>query len=404
MRTVVFIGFQKSGSSREAVRAAESLGFYTVVLTNKKGIMLSRNEFPDVHKMIFTDINDEIVIQENIKQLEEQGLIIKAIMSFVDAYVETAALLCNQFCHTKMPIEAIGIMENKIATRKFLKNTQYGINHAMYVREQRLDLFLEKHNLDYPVILKSPISTGSKDVLKAEKESELINHVERLQRKYPDIPILFEEYIEGPQFLVELLVYNDDIHIVAIVEQEITMEERFIVTGYSLPAKVPQVLFDSLSEVILDIIERLHFTNGSCHFELRLHDNQWKVIEINSRIAGGAMNKMIEAAYGINYTEQIIKVWLGMKPSLKHTIENFIFTQYITVSKKGTLQKVTGKEKALQHKGVVDVFIKPKKGAFLHPPLSMGHRYAYVLATGSTIGEAKGNAKNAAKEIEFHLE
>jgi len=404
LRTVIFIGIQKSGSSREAVQAAESLGFFTVVFTDKKGVLLLRNEFPEVHKMIFIDINDDKLIQENIKQLEEQGLIIEAIMSFVDAYVYTAAVLCNQFCHTKMPIEAIGKMENKIATRKFLQNTQYGIKHAIFDEEQKLGLFMKKHNLDYPVILKSPNSTGSKDVLKAENKSELLNHVERLHRKYPDIPILFEEYIEGPQYLIEVLVYNDDIQIVAVVEQEITMGERFIVTGYSLLAQVPQDLYKSLSQVVTNIIEKLQFTNGSCHFELRMKDDQWKVIEINPRIAGGAMNKMVEAAYGINYTEQIIKVWLGLEPSLKHNFENFVFTQYITVSNKGILQKVTGKERAIQHKGVVDVFIKPKKGTFLHPPFSMGHRYAYVLAAGTTIEEAKGVAKAAAKEIELHLD
>ena len=404
MRTIVFIEMQKSGSSREAVRAAESLGFYTVVFTNKKGVLLQRNEFPEVHKLIFIDLNDHKVIKKNLQGLEEQGLFIEAIMSFVDAYVHTAAVLCNQFCKTNMPIVAIGKMENKIATRKFLQKTQYGIKHAIYDESQTLDSFLKKNKLDYPVILKTPNSTGSKDVLKAENKSELIKYVERLERKYPDTPILFEEYIEGPQYLVEVLVYNEVIHIVAVVEQEISMGERFIITGYSLFAQIPQDLFESLSHVISNTIENLQFTNGSCHFELRMHDDQWKVIEINPRIAGGAMNKMVEAAYGINLAEQIIKVWLGLEPSLKHKFENFIFTQYITISEKGILQKISGKEKALQHKGVVDVFIKPRKGAFLHPPYSMGHRYAYVLAAGSTSEEAKEIAKAAAKEIKFHLD
>jgi biotin carboxylase len=404
LRTVVFIGLQKSGSSREAVRAAESLGYFTVVFTDKKGYLLQRDEFPDVHKMMFIDLYDEIAIQNNIKNLEKQGLVIEAIMSFVDAYVHTAAVLCNQFCHTNMPIKAISKMENKILTQKFLQDTEFGIKHGIYYRGQALDLFMEKHKLDFPVIIKSPSSTGSKDVLKAETHSELINHIERLNRKYPDSPILFEEYIDGQQYLVEVLVYNGDIHIVAVVEQEITFGKRFIVTGYSLLAQIPQDLFENLSYAISNILEKLQFSNGSCHFELRMQDDQWKVIEINSRIAGGAMNKMIEAAYGINLVEQIIKVWIGKKPLLKHNHEKFIFTQYKTVSKTGTLQKVTGKERALQHEGVVDVYIKPRKGALLHPPLSMGDRYAYVLASGSTIEEAKGIAIAAANEIEFHLD
>ena len=40
----------------------------------------------------------------------------------------------------------------------------------------------------------------------------------------------------------------------------------------------------------------------------------------------------------------------------------------------------------------------------LSPPLSMGNRYGYVIATGDTSDEAKANAINAASHIKFYLE
>ncbi|UZM97127.1 hypothetical protein OL548_17875 [Lysinibacillus sp. MHQ-1] len=52
---------------------------------------------------------------------------------------------------------------------------------------------------------------------------------------------------------------------------------------------------------------------------------------------------------------------------------------------------------------MVEVYVKPRKGTFLTPPLSMGHRYAYVIAQGSTLSEARNHATNAAKEIKFIL-
>ncbi len=64
---------------------------------------------------------------------------------------------------------------------------------------------------------------------------------------------------------------------------------------------------------------------------------------------------------------------------------------------------VTGRNRAWRYEGVDDVYIKPKRGTYLHPPLSMGHRYAYVMASSSTKEEAKTIAKAAAKEIHFHL-
>lgn len=51
----------------------------------------------------------------------------------------------------------------------------------------------------------------------------------------------------------------------------------------------------------------------------------------------------------------------------------------------------------------MEVYVKPRKGTILTPPLSMGHRYAYVIAEGATLAEAQNNATTAAKEIKFLL-
>ena len=58
METIVFIETTKSGSSREAIKAAERLGFLTVLLTERNSFMKQRKEFPDVSQMIHVRRND----------------------------------------------------------------------------------------------------------------------------------------------------------------------------------------------------------------------------------------------------------------------------------------------------------------------------------------------------------
>ena len=41
MDTIVFIETNKSGSSREAIKAAEKLNFFTVLLTKKQNLLLN---------------------------------------------------------------------------------------------------------------------------------------------------------------------------------------------------------------------------------------------------------------------------------------------------------------------------------------------------------------------------
>ncbi|EEM11671.1 hypothetical protein bmyco0003_15980 [Bacillus pseudomycoides] len=75
MNTIVFIETNKSGSSREAIKAAEKLNFFTVLLTDQKRFLEERSEFPDVHQMIFTDINDYDNLITVIHNLKKQGKI-----------------------------------------------------------------------------------------------------------------------------------------------------------------------------------------------------------------------------------------------------------------------------------------------------------------------------------------
>ena len=71
MDTIVFIETNKSGSSREAIKAAEKLNFFTVLLTKKTKFINERTIFPDVHQMIFTDINDYDNIITTIEKLNK---------------------------------------------------------------------------------------------------------------------------------------------------------------------------------------------------------------------------------------------------------------------------------------------------------------------------------------------
>ncbi|MET0960472.1 MAG: ATP-grasp domain-containing protein [Psychrobacillus psychrotolerans] len=403
LKAIIFISTNKSGSSREAIKAAEKLGYYTILFTNNEKQLQQRKEYIEVHKMISVNTNNLEEMREEISKLLLKGIDIKTIVSFIDPYVHVASILCDEFCHNYNSSIAIKIMEDKEETRKFLKDKAYtpkflSINPSDVVSTKSL---IEQLNL--PIIVKSPKSTGSKDVLLARGKAQLEKYIQILRSKNPEETIMVEEYIEGEQCLVEAVIYNKRAHIVGIIEQEITKGKRFIITGYGVLLDVPDNFKKELEDVLHSIITAFEIENGALHLEIRLSKNGWKLIEINPRISGGAMNKMIQAAYGFSLVEETLKIFVGEQPNLTPKHKQHVFTKYIISNQKGILEKVTGKGRASKSPGVVEVYIKPKKGTLIVPPLSMGHRYAYVIATGSSLVEAKTNANTAAAEIEFHL-
>ena len=399
MKTIVFINTQKSGSSREAIKQAEKMGYFTVLLTNRIHYIEHRTEFPDIHlvRLINIEVLDEL--REAIEKLQMLGLEIKCIISFTDHYCHIAAQLADEFNIGKFSSEAIAIMENKIESREIMRNSPYvpqfiEIRSTDFIDDTSIESYL-------PAVIKCPTSTGSKDVLKVKNVNEYKRKSKMLFRKYPNDPIILEEYIDGPQYLVECLVQDGNVYMIALFEQIVTDSRRFIITAYNLVLTNDVAFQKKLKNVVTEIIQLHGMKNGSCHLEMRLLKDKWKLIEINPRISGGGMNNMIKAGLGINYVEEILKLALGLQPNLKPTYQKNMYCQHLIVGEEGVLKKVTGKKRSINSPNVEYVYIKPKKGSYLTPPLSMGNRYAYVIATGQSEIDAKKNALQAASEINF---
>jgi biotin carboxylase len=403
MKTIIFIGLNKSGSSRDAVKAANELGYYTVVFTDQEKQIKQRSEYKDVHQLTFVDLSSVEEIKHQIHLLQQRGNEVVIITSFVAKYVQTASMLADEYCVNYLSTEALAIMENKEKTRTFFANQSFTPRFKLLTKERKVPIVFSYQDFKFPVVVKCASSTGSKDVLFAGNMKVLEKNVAKLKLKNPSETIIIEEYVDGEQYLVEVLVTNWKVEIGAIIKQEITKGKRFIVTGYGILADVPTHIEESLLDVIETIISSLEFKNGAFHLELRLTDDGWKLIEINPRISGGAMNKMIQAAFGYSLVKETLMMLLGESPSLEKRTNYYVYTQYVILENRGILEKVTGKGRARATPGVVEVYVKPKSGTYLTPPLSMGHRYAYVIAKGDSYEEARSIAKQAADEITFHL-
>ena len=77
------------------------------------------------------------------------------------------------------------------------------------------------------------------------------------------------------------------------------------------------------------------------------------------------MNTMLHAAFGFNLVKETLKVFLGERPDINPKHRKFVYTKYVIVESKGILEKVIGRNKAAHSPGVVDVYVKPRRGTLL---------------------------------------
>lgn len=95
-------------------------------------------------------------------------------------------------------------MEDKLLSRNAVKNSPYS---PRFIKLNPNESFSKREVKDLiPFMLKSPSSAGSKDVFKITSMDEFNTYRKRLTKKYPQEPLLLEEYLDGPQYLVECMV------------------------------------------------------------------------------------------------------------------------------------------------------------------------------------------------------
>jgi len=401
MKTIVFLNTQKSGSSRDALLAAKELGYEVILITDRLSISDNRDEFPEVTEMIYGDVKNLKYLRYKIYSLMKEGYEIDAIVSFNDGDVYHASLLADEFSVGRFSTAAYKCMEDKILSRLCLRGTPYNPYHKIInINANILDHDIFSH---LPLVMKNPLSTGSKEVFIVNNNLEFFERMDYLFKnrvKY----ILLEEYLKGPQYLVETMVIKGKVHIIAVIEQDIYMYKgRSIVVGYNLHYDYNPDFYKGLETAVNDIIKHFELENGTCHLELRYINKQWKLIEINPRISGSGMNEMIRYSLGINLVKETLKLALGLEVDIAPRISLPIYAAYLVSPISGRLLKVTGKQSALESDGVISVYVKPKKGSQIYLPTSMGHRYARVIATGKSPFEAKINARSALDKIKLHI-
>lgn len=399
MKALVFIESYKFGTSREALTIAKEMGYVVILFTDKYSAL----EFEEVDQVIFIDdLLNELCLINEITLLQNKGIQICACLSFIDPYVTYAARLSGQLGLSVSSLQSLSIMENKIILRETLKHLP--LTPAYWIIQPGDSLPSINYPAAFPLVIKAPVSNGSKDVFMVKTITELKKASQKIRDKYPDDSLLIEEFLDGPQYLVEIIIQNNVLKFFAVMEQDIISNGKFIVSAYKYPAKLEETMVKSLTTIILNITEKLGFSNGSCHMEWKLVQDEWKLIEINPRMSGGVMNQIIEEGTGINLIKEILKMYLGEEPTFIKTKKMYVNAKYLTLQSRGKLLKVKGKERALAHLGVKYLYIKPVSGAVLKKPNSMGDRYACVIAVSETEAQAEKIAIAAAKEIQFYIE
>ena len=109
-----------------------------------------------------------------------------------------------------------------------------------------------------------------------------------------------QEYIQGEEYSVESLSMVDEISVIGVTKKYLGDLPYFLETGHDFPAMLPAPLYSRIVKHVSMALKAVGFSWGAAHIELRVRDGIPYIIEINPRLAGGMIPKLVQEARGID--------------------------------------------------------------------------------------------------------
>ena len=375
------------------IKTAKQLGCYVgIVDYNDKAAAI---EFADkYYQCSLTDVEG---IDKITEEFRPDGITCGAS----DVGVMTAAIICKRHNLPGMaPETAMNVKDKGTMIEVF---RLYGVAHPEY---QVISSPTETITIDFPVITKPVDKSGSRGINVARNTEELNSALEDSFSCSDIKRVIIEEYMDGPEVSVEILVQDGEPHVLQVTDKLTTGEPHFIEIGHSQPSQLPEPDVAVIRKLAYDAAKAVGVKDGCCHAEIKLTSKGPKMVEIAGRQGGDFITTvLVPLSTGINMSEYEILRAIGTPKKFEekeHTgrgvAVRFIEAQ---LGKVGTVEVNYVAEDMV---GVEALNVLCKSNKFYGNAQNNNDRFGYVIATGKTPAIAIERCEKALEHITIRME
>lgn len=395
----------------EACKIAKDLGYKVTLICRNIQFYLKDIPLQD-HPLGLADVHIETETN-NVKSLIQflEGYYKEApfdgIVTFSDYYVDIAAQVATHFELPSSSPKSIYTAKNKDVSRLCLQ--QNGVPSAKFKVVKNIeDPYNAAQDIGYPCVVKPTAESSSysvqcvfndEELSLAFKKANSLTINERGQRR--EGKVLIEEYMDGEEVSVESITIEGKTKILGITSKGLTEWPNFVECEFCFPYTLPKQTQDSVFSIVKNAIDAIEFSHGPCHTEVRLTKSGPKIVEINPRLGGRFISKMIQDSLDINPIKEVIKLAIGETLDLSPKKSSGSAWCAITASKTGILTNIIGEEKVLSSTGVKKLTFNAKIGSRVKKPSNNGDTIGYIYTIGKDAFDARDSLRTARDTLEF---
>lgn len=256
-------------------------------------------------------------------------------------------------------------------------------------------------------ILKPSRNSGSRGIAKISRgidEAEFAKLFERAKEESRDKSVMLEQFVEGPEFSVEIIVWNKKVNVLQVTDKKTTEAPYFVELGHNQPSLFPEPIVEAVKRAAIMGVRALEVNNCACHAEVKVQDGQAYIMEIGARLGGDFIStELTHLSTGIDMVAAAIDVALGTEPNLEPIAEpQGVAIRYF--SPVPGVVKAIENEELLKRQDVYDAEIYVKPGDTVKEVKSSLDRSGHVIVTAPTAKEAISIAEELVTSVKIITE
>ena len=380
----------------DVIEKAKSMGYYVLAVDGNP----KAPGFNVADKAICADIVNEETMLKIARDEHVDGVIhpcsevSMAVMGRINDELGLSGISCEQaICAT-----------NKHLMRKAFEKGNAPSPKSILAQDAEDAWSRLQNEFDTDAILKPSRNSGSRGIAKVSRnmdKGDFIRAYDEALNESRDHSVLIEQFIEGPEFSIEMIVWQGEIHVLTVTDKKTTGAPHFVELGHNQPSCFSATDVETLKAAAVAGVRALGVNNCACHAEAKLMNGKAYLMEVGARLGGDFIStELTHLSTGIDMVAAAIDVALGVEPDLSAKEDpKGVCVRYFC-PKPGKLVSISNTE-VLNNPHVYLWEIYPKEGDVIPAVTSSLCRSGHVIVTEKTPQKAIELAERLIESVKF---
>lgn len=287
------------------IRKAKTLGYYVLCLDadpNAVGFAIA-----DEHAVI--NIVDEEACLAYARDKQVDGVLTAA----TDFSVLTMSRIAEELQLPGINYQSAKVIKNKALVRKRLFEANADDTGISYEIDSVDDIADILPKIKFPVMMKPVDGSGSRGASKVEKTEDFVKAAVFAMNGSITHRAVAEPFIEGKEYGVESFVDNGVIHVLGVMQKDMTLPPYYAELGHAIPSGLTPELETKVKSCVYRAIFALGVNHGSVNMDLLItNEGNVHIVDVGARMGGNLIGShIIPMGTGIDYMGNMIRAAVG---------------------------------------------------------------------------------------------